>query len=69
MWRKVQVERPRASTSGGQSEAGGDGVCVVDWDWESVGAGGEGEAGCCRAMASQAAVEVQERQLDDFVSN
>lgn len=66
MCRKVQVERPRASTSGGQSVGGGwvyveavveGGVVVV-----VVSEVGRVE-GVFFVMASQEATEVQERQL------
>jgi hypothetical protein len=62
-WRKVQVERPSSSTSGGQSERRG-GVgdsCAV-----TAGAGGEvvaGEEVWAFIIAAQDATEVQERQL------
>ena len=65
MWRKVQVERPRAATSGGQSEGSWSGVWVV-----VGGGGGGGEVVVVVAllMASQEATEVQERQLFIFNS-
>jgi len=56
VWRRVQVWRPRESTSGGQSGAG---VVVV----ETVGGFlGEVEREV-RIMAAQSAEEVQVRQL------
>ena len=64
MWRKVQVERPRASTSGGQSGGRGAGVEV---EVEVVGGFLLAAAVSFFAMASQAETEVQERQLDGAV--
>lgn len=69
MWRKVQVERPRASTSGGQS-GGRVGVfrvgvvVVVREEGERVGE--EVVEVSFFVMASQEATEVQERQLFGF---
>ena len=63
MWRKVQVERPRVSTSGGQSGGRESGVVVVV---VGVGEGllvGVGEDVSFLVMASQEETEVQERQL------
>lgn len=60
-WRRAQEERPRESTSGGQSAGG----CSSD----VAAAGGvvvemvEGETVCFLAMAAQEAKEVQERHL------
>ena len=75
LWRRVQVERPRASTSGGQSEGMErgvevevDAVAVVEGEGErgELGEEDEGElvsVSFCLARASQAETEVQERQL------
>lgn len=52
------MERPRASTSGGQSGGWGAGVGVV-----AVAVGGLGAVVSFLVMASQEATEVQERQL------
>ena len=58
--RKVQVERPRASASGGQSGGGGGG----GEGGEVGGAGGSVAAGMSfLVMAAQEEKEVQERQL------
>ena len=67
MWRKVQVLRPRTSTSGGQSSGR-----VVACGVVRVVVVGDG-AGVLRVsflvMAAQAAKEVQERQLcSDVIS-
>jgi len=56
VWRRVQVWRPRESTSGGQS---GVGVAAV----ETVGASWEEVEKVVRIMAAQSAEEVQVRQL------
>lgn len=56
VWRRVQVWRPRESTSGGQSGAGVEVVATVVGVWEEV----EREV---RIMAAQSAEEVQVRQL------
>ena len=58
MWRKVQVLRPRTSTSGGQSSGSVVGCGVV-----RVVDGGEFLVVSFLVMAAQAAKEVQERQL------
>lgn len=75
MWRKVQVERPRRSTSGGQfggRVVGGswavavvDGVVDEDEDVRSEGCAEEegGGAFCCFVMAAQAPKEVHDRHL------
>lgn len=70
VWRKVQVERPRASTSGGQSGGRGEEV-VVGWvvvvvEVEVVGGVLLAAEVSFFAMASQAETEVQERQLDGW---
>lgn len=60
MWRKVQVERPRVSTSGGQSE-GGRGEVVVFVEGVLLAAADDDVS--FFVMASQEETEVQERQL------
>ena len=66
MCRKVQVERPRASTSGGQSAGrGGEeerGVVAGEVGEVSVEEDSDGEVSFF-VMAAQAAMEVQERHL------
>ena len=68
VWRRVQVERPRVSTSGGQFS--GVVSVVVDVGVEEVREGGCEEVlgfllfACCLVMAAQAETEVQERQLE-----
>ena len=72
MCRKVHVEEPRRSTSGGQS-AGRDGVGSSDWedgevevDKVELGEGGEvavDEGFWCLIIAAQADNELQERHL------
>ncbi len=65
MCRKVQVERPRASTSGGQSggcEVEGEGEVEVV-GWVVVGGVRLLAAVSFLVMASQEETEVQERQL------
>lgn len=67
MWRKVQVERPRASTSGGQSGGREEEVVVeveVEVEVEVVSGFLLAAVVSFFAMASQAETEVQERQLD-----
>ena len=62
MCKKVQVERPSASTSGGQSGGGSwveaEDVEVVEWVVDGVA-----EALSFLVMAAQEEKEVQERQL------
>lgn len=62
MCRKVQVERPRASTSGGQS-GGRRGVEGVVEERGVVGVVVAAEEVSFLVMASQEETEVQERQL------
>ena len=68
MWRKVQVERPRASTSGGQSGGREEvvGWVVVVVEVEVMGGFLLAAAVSFFVMASQAETEVQERQLDGW---
>ena len=69
VWRKVQVERPRASTSGGQSGGRGAGVereREVVVEVEVVGGVLSAAVVSFFAMASHAETEVQERQLDGW---
>ena len=58
VWRKVQVLRPRTSTSGGQSDGRVVAVRVVEG-----GVAGEGLVVSFLVIEAQAAKEVQERQL------
>ena len=61
MWRKVQVERPRASTSGGQS--GGGSLVGVEVEVEVGVVGRVLAAVSFLIMARQEETEVQVRQL------
>lgn len=69
-WRRVQVERPRASTSGGQSEGIelGEGVAGAARGFvEAVvvddGVFAEGSVWACFVRARQEDIDVQVRQL------
>lgn len=69
-WRRVQVERPRASTSGGQSEGIelGEGVAgaargFVEVVVEDDDVFAEGSAWACFVRARQEDIDVQVRQL------
>jgi hypothetical protein len=62
VWRKVHVERPRASTSGGQS-GGWEGRAVAVVEGGVVLVLGVEVEGSFFVMAAQEAKEVQERQL------
>lgn len=62
VWRSVQEERPRTSTSGGQSGGGWRGRDEEEeeeWELEEVS---------FLVIAAQAAKEVQERHLNNFFS-
>lgn len=71
-WRRVQVERPRASTSGGQSEGIelGEGVAGAARGFVEVvevvlvdGVFAEGSAWACFVRARQEDIDVHVRQL------
>lgn len=62
--RSVQVERPRVSTSGGQSGGRVAGVEVVVVAGGRVEEDEERGLDFCLIMAAQSATEVQERQLE-----
>ena len=80
MWRKVQVERPSSSTSGGQSvwvEAGGAGTEVVDDDAVVVvvvvaarpaPAAMPPDVEACLSIARQEAADVHVLHLGVYVS-